>query len=127
MFFDAPFACCNFGADALFLVVLAAAFTVDFAAEATRLDFACAALAFAGADLRLETLAVFAAFAAAFFTGRADLLIFAETFASLALLVALDFGDRLMAFAGWADDFFVAFFRVDMADLLLKPSASSLR
>ena len=127
MVFDAPFACCNFGADALFfLVVLAAALTADFAAEATRLDFACAALAFA-AVLRLETLAVFVALAATFFTDRAGLLIFAETFASLPLLVALDFGDRLIAFAEWADDFFDAFFRVDMADLLLKPSASSLR
>jgi len=84
-------------------------------------------LAFAAADLRLETLAVFVALAATFFTGRAGLLIFAETFASLPLLVALDFDDRLMAFAGRLEDFFGAFFRVDMADLLLKPSASSLR
>ncbi|HEY4923647.1 MAG TPA: hypothetical protein VII20_04460 [Roseiarcus sp.] len=83
-------------------------------------------MAFA-AVLRLETLAVFVALAATFFTDRAGLLIFAETFASLPLLVALDFGDRLIAFAGRFEVFFGAFFRVDMADLLLKPSASSQR
>jgi hypothetical protein len=55
------------------------------------------------------------------------LAIVAEILASLLLRDALDFADCLIAFDGRLADFFVAFFRVDMADPLLKPSASVLR
>jgi hypothetical protein len=39
----------------------------------------------------------------------------------------LALGDRRIAFEGRLDAFFGAFFRVDMADLLLKSSESGMR
>jgi len=65
--------------------------------------------------------------AAAFFTVRTGLAVAAEILPSLLLPEALDFEDGLIAFDGRLAVFFVAFFRVDMADPLLKPSESVLR
>jgi hypothetical protein len=116
--------CWTFGVEAFFFLIVLA---VVLAGAVTRPVFERPGLAFAGADLRLEPLAAFAALAAVFFTGRTGLLILAETLASLLLAAELDFDDLLIDFAGRLDDFLGAFFRVDMADFLLKPSASSLR
>jgi hypothetical protein len=83
------------------------------------------------AGARLETFTPFTALAAAFFTGCAGLWLLAEIFASLLLAEllaeALDLAGRLVAFDGRLADFVGAFLRVDMADLLLKPSASGMR
>jgi hypothetical protein len=51
----------------------------------------------------------------------------AEIFVSLLLATALDFDGRLVALEERLGDFFGAFLRVDMADLLLKSSASGMR
>jgi hypothetical protein len=99
---------------------------VVLAGAATRLALARSALTLA-ADARLETFAPLAVLAAAFLTGRASFGFLAEIFVSLLLATALDFDGRLVALEERLGDFFGAFLRVDMADLLLKSSASGMR
>jgi len=115
---DARFARWSFGADALLPLL---ALTGDLGDAATRVGLERLALVFAAAGLRLAALAV-VVLTAGFFVKRAGLLILAETLASLLLPAETDLDDRLIAFAGRLDDFFGAFLRVDMADLLLKSS-----
>jgi hypothetical protein len=99
--------------------------TVLFAGAATRLALARSTLALAlAAGARLET---FAPLAAALLAGRTDFWLLAEIFASLLLAEELALDGRLVAFDGRLADFFGAFLRVDMADLLLKPSAPGMR
>jgi hypothetical protein len=78
------------------------------------------------ADERTDALAPLTG-AGACLAGRVDLASLAEIFVSLPLLVELALGDRRIAFEGRLDAFFGAFFRVDMADLLLKSSESGMR
>ena len=100
----------------LALLVFADAF-VDAVARPV---FERSVLVFALAEERTATLPVFSG---GFLTARVDLLILAEIFASLPLLVELDLDDRRIALEGWLDAFLGVFFLVDMADLLLTSSA----